>query len=287
MSKTGLSGMARQVRVRERATLKHCIREKISYDATDGHTVFAWLCRPRVGGDEPRPAVLCCHGHGPGKDPLVGLFDGQECLEYHKCVAMRLAELGFVTLAPDRRGYGEGGGAPCGYPDAAWLDRIEADGRRAQGKSRWTQDAEDARTGLDVLAGRCEVDAARLGCLGVLDGAAVAAGCGAQDSRVRAVVMACFVSDAPRPPGPPAVERQGTPPGALDLALTVCPRPLQVQSGRADGVAPWPAVRRAARQLAQTYATAGAAERFQHHEFDGVVQLDFTAAAGWLDRWLK
>ena len=92
--------------------------------------------------------------------------------------ARALAERGIAALAFDHRYFGESGGQPRQYesPPAK---------------------IEDLAAGLDFLESRPEIDAARLGVVGVCAGAGYAAGVVATDPRVRAfATVAGFFHDA-------------------------------------------------------------------------------------------
>ncbi|MBN1877198.1 MAG: prolyl oligopeptidase family serine peptidase [Anaerolineae bacterium] len=61
---------------------------------------------------EKRPAILCCHGHGPfGKEPVMGNASSpelrQEIDQHHYNYGEMMAQKGFVTYAIDWIGFGE------------------------------------------------------------------------------------------------------------------------------------------------------------------------------------
>lgn len=107
---------------------------------------------------------------GPARAPGVailgpfGFVKEQSPMEY----ATRLARAGFATLIFDPRGNGESAGEP----------------RRHESPSAKIA---DARAALDWLAGRAEVDAARLAALGICQGSSEMIALAAQDARVKAL----------------------------------------------------------------------------------------------------
>lgn len=234
----------------ERREFADYVREKIIYHVEPDLATVAWLCRPKKAGRWP--AVVCCHGAGPGKDPLVGLWNGRECLEYHKNSAVRLAQRGYVALAPDRRGFGECAERPYNQQFDQYLRDLDAFYLRTRGVSRVALDTWDMTRAVDVLAQRAEVDAERIGCLGIYDGATVAAGAAAVDRRIQAVCVACPTDD-------------------LAPLRLVAPRPVQIQIALAGPPAP--------RGLRWRHA--------HRHVFDGVIEVDFPAMADWMDRFLR
>jgi len=224
------------------------VREKVVFDVERGLSSVAWVCRPRAKGRFP--GVLCCHGAGPGKDPLVGLLDGKPCLEYHKLVAIRLAQRGYVTITPDRRGFGERAAVPYCMASDGWRAELESFYRRTRHASLLALDVWDGLRALDVLAQYA--DPSRLGCLGVYDGATVAAGVAALDPRIKAACLACFIGDT-------------------KLFRRISPRPVQLQIAKAGPTPP--------RGLTGS--------NVQRRVFDGVLELDFPPLVTWFDRMLK
>jgi len=105
--------------------------------------------------DRPRPGVVLTGPFTGVKEQVVGTY------------ARRLAAAGFATLAFDHRGFGESGGRP-GHEDS-------------QGKLA------DLRAAVTALGGRAEVDAARIGIVGICLGGGYAVRAAAGDPRVKAV----------------------------------------------------------------------------------------------------
>src|SRR5439155_25129599 len=94
-------------------------RIKVLYDSDAFSTVPAWLLVPKDArpGDR-RPALLCAHGHGRGKDDPVGVVDPalpveekesqERAIRAHNYdYARQFARRGYVCLVPDWRGFGE------------------------------------------------------------------------------------------------------------------------------------------------------------------------------------
>src|SRR3954469_24219623 len=74
-------------------------RDKLEYSSEAGERIRAYLLVPHdLAG--PAPAVFCHHQHGGafdlGKSEVVGIAGDAD-----QAYAAELAELGFVTLAPD------------------------------------------------------------------------------------------------------------------------------------------------------------------------------------------
>lgn len=122
-----------------------------------GETVAAVLHLP---DRHPAPGVILCHGFTGHKAETHRLF---------VYAARDFARHGLAALRFDFRGSGD------------------SDGEFHE--MTISREIEDARTALDFLASRPEVDARRLGALGLSMGGCVAACLAGRDSRVRSLVL--------------------------------------------------------------------------------------------------
>jgi uncharacterized protein len=107
-----------------------------------------------TGPERPQPGLVFTGPFTGVKEQVVGTY------------ASILASAGFATLAFDHRGFGESGGRPC-HEDS-------------QGKLA------DLRAAVGYLGGRPEVDAARVGIVGICLGGGYAVRAAATDPRVKA-----------------------------------------------------------------------------------------------------
>jgi len=260
------------------------IREKVIYDLDAGLSAVAWICRPNADGKVKLPAIICCHGHGPGKDPLVGLYQGNECFEYHKRAAVRLAEKGFVTLVPDRRGYGECSPFLNGYPEMADLKQLDEFYLRS-GPNLLSLDIFDAARAVDVLFELTFVDSDKIGCLGIEAGAAVAAGVAALDERVKVVSLTSFISSAVESVRLGGLNQSSIRIGSADLCSLIAPRPLLLQIPLADPVVPLVCARKAIPLMRNIYSYFDVKEKCAGVEFDGVLELDYPTLENWFIKW--
>ncbi|MFN0103314.1 MAG: acetylxylan esterase [Bryobacteraceae bacterium] len=158
--------------------------EKVIYESLPGYYVTANLYRPDRPGRYP--GVLLQAGHT------------QEGKAEPQWLAANLALKGFVSLAFDPAGQGEREQTydpQLKAPAAGWSvnEHIHQGAQAAlagEGLARYF--IWDAKRSLDYLASRAEVDPARLGAAGCSGGGALTTFIGALDTRLKAVIPACF-----------------------------------------------------------------------------------------------
>jgi fermentation-respiration switch protein FrsA (DUF1100 family) len=140
-------------------------RKKITYAVTKNYRVPAYLLIPKnLKGKAP--AMLCLHGSGGGIGRTAGL--GKDYPRY----ALELAERGYVTIAPDYTLLGENHTDPGsgGFASGTML-------------GIWSH-----MRAVDLLESLPEVDATRMGCVGVSLGGHNSLFIGAFDTRMKVIV---------------------------------------------------------------------------------------------------
>jgi acetyl esterase/lipase len=154
------------------------ILERWILDLNGLEPVPAFLAKPRALRGRA-PAILFNHSHGGGYD--IGKKEFVEGRSYLQPTpyAKALTDAGYVALAIDHWVFGERHHEP------------EADVFKAmlwQGRVLWGMMVYDSLRALDFLLDRPEVDAARIGTLGMSMGSTMAWWLAALDERVRATV---------------------------------------------------------------------------------------------------
>jgi dienelactone hydrolase len=278
------------------------VREKLAIVGRDGVEIPAYLLTPT---DVPPPggkrrAILCLHGHGHGKNDLVG-DTGQGSAEQRAGTAAHIrlhnydyarqyAKMGFVTLAPDARGFGEraeGLESECTVPGLVSLFLgIPIIGQRLG----------DDLSAVDYLSALPGVDPARIGCVGLSEGGKRTLYLAAMDDRISASVISGYFStltgairDWSRLENwdicnyLPGLLRYADYP---DLAALIAPRPLLIEYGTADELYEPSAVEEALDRTARAYAAQGAAEQFDMDIFTGGHQWSGRKSLTWMDRLL-
>jgi fermentation-respiration switch protein FrsA (DUF1100 family) len=277
-----------RMEIRESTDAGRYQRQLIAYDSDAHMSVPAWLLVPHHR-TRPGPAVLAQHGHGPGKDDVCGLTSGPDSDEGHD-YAHRLAERGYVVLAPDLRTFGER--ADWNPPNLYGCDLSHVHATLL-GHSLLALDLWDLARGLDLLAGHPLVDPKKMGMVGLSQGGTCTLFLAAVDRRVRAAVVSGYVNEwATCAAIPWNMCGSQALPGIVgdldhaDLGALVAPRPLLIESGSDDPIFPAPAADRAHVRLDSVYQALGAADRLELDRFEGGHRWHGERAYPFLDRWL-
>jgi dienelactone hydrolase len=293
-----------EARVRSREARDGLLWERVTFVSEPGEVVPALVIRP-LGAADRLPAVVALHGLGGSKEGMAGLMG-------------ELARRGYLALAIDARWHGERGPGL----QAAMIRAY----RSGDGHPYVFDTVADLLRTLDYLESRPDVDARRIGMIGISMGGQETWIAAALDPRVRVGVPVIGVNtfawtiardrwearsrllpqvyEAVRADlSEPTVDRrvyqsvwERLTPGLLDrfdgpeLLPLIAPRPLLVLNGETDPLVPVEAARLAAESARRAYAAAGVPERFRFEVAPGVGHT-FTAderrlALDWLDRWL-
>lgn len=295
------------------------------------------LVPPAARGRLPAVVALHCHGgqYAWGAAKLVStsgespvLTEYRERLYGGRAVAEELARRGFLVIAIDAFYFGErrlraetvpAAAVPADARDAfrslpalaaGSAERIAAENRVASameavvaktllaaGASWPGLLAWDDRRTIDYLITRPDVDANRIGCVGLSGGGLRSAYLAAADPRIKAAVVVAWMSTLGEML--PSHARRHTwmawTPGlraSLDLpdaAALTAPGALLVQQASRDTLFPMAGMRAAVERLQAIYAKAGLAGRFRGtfhdapHSFTPAMQDE---AFAWLERWL-
>jgi dienelactone hydrolase len=257
------------------------------FDTEDTMSVPAYLLVPERR-TEPGTAVLAVHGHGPGKSRICGLDpEAPADSDY----AAELARRGHVVLAPDLRCFGER--ADWNPPDHYGCDTNLVH-QVMGGWNPLTQNLWDLARSLDLLEAHPMVDPARIGMVGFSYGATTTLFLAALDERVRAAVVAGFLSswgESHKVPwnmcGSQVLFDMLGNMEHVDLGALIAPRALLVVSGREDLIFPLAAAEESVTRLRRVYEHVGAGDRLAQDVHDGEHQWHGDVAYPFLDQWLS
>jgi len=267
-------------------------RHKIYVRAERDYWVPAFYFVPRALA-RPTPAVLCFHGHsgvypylreGTAKERRVA---GELELDY----ALRLAERGYVTLAPIQRGWNETA-QPNPRPEPTNDCYDFAMRSFYVGRTPLGQRAYDGGRLVEFLRSREEVQRGRVAAAGVSAGGAATLYLAALEKRVRAAIVAGFF--CPWREGVmgshhcicsavPGLRRWAE---VSDVAALIAPRPLLLIHGEGDGGFPIAGTRRAAAALRRTYELLEAADDLWTDFFAGGHAWSNRKVLPFLERYL-
>jgi dienelactone hydrolase len=248
----------------------------------------------------PYPTVVAFHGHGYGVKDIVGLWeDGAERSTpdgYHKDFAVALCRRGFAVAAPEISCFGErqtdfsylnatlGQGVPTTCTHTAML-------AFHLGGSVIGLRAFEGQRLIDYLETREDLDAGRLGAMGISGGGLHTFFSTCLDPRIRACVVSGYYSTFKDSvlamshcacnfvPGLAAFGEM------YDLVGLIAPRPMLVEAGTRDPIFPIDAVRRSVARGRQVYGVWEAADQFETDYFEGRHQISGRRAYDFL--WEK
>jgi dienelactone hydrolase len=242
-------------------------RQYIRMTAPDGVIVPAYKLVPK-SIDEPVGAVLCPHGHGPGKVIPAGVeqdVKGRPIeIKGERDYAVQAARQGYIAISPELRGFGE----------LMLEDDLEADlGCSCQqlnmraimvGKTILGMRVYDSMCWVDYLRSLEEVDNSRLYITGQSGGGTVTVFSAALDPRFAQAAPSCYFCTFRASILAMRHCDCNYAPGMLDLcemydvAGLIAPRPMLIIAGEKDPIFPIEGVHEAYEKLQAVYAAFGA-----------------------------
>lgn len=281
-------GFPSQTKLVERVELEKVLREKILIETEPHLWVPFYLFIPKEK-PEKHPLILVLHGHGTGKSGAAGLIVGS----IQKGNALALAENGFVTAAPDLRGFGELGWS---------TERVNSRAHR-KAKSVHTQDVinnlqrgrtllgsylYDLKKILSYLEKRPEIDNQRIGIAGTSMGADVAIWFAIFENRIKTVVSSHPESlSYPLEPGDYGAFHAciHTLPGVLEsfrlqeIPMLIFPRPILIDYTRSKKS-------QVQNRIEEIYKESGRSDQISMTVHQRGEDFYMSKASTWFKRWL-
>jgi len=282
--------------VLERKEFDSYIRERIVFDSAPDTSVVGYLLIPK-GVEFPVPGVIALHGHGYGKDDIVGIWeDGTDRTipdGYQKDFGISLVKSGFVTLAIEQACFGERRESE----DIA-KDKYQSSCRKVSfwamllGKTVIGMRVWDVIRAIDYLETRKEVKASSIGVMGISGGGMTSLFSSALDERIKAAVVSGYLNTFRDSILSVHHCECNYIPGILkyaemyDIAGLIAPRALLVESGTKDSIFPVRATEFAISKVRKVYELLGVPEKLDVDIFEGRHQISGRKAYDFLKREL-
>ncbi|MFH5182423.1 alpha/beta hydrolase family protein [Paenibacillus sp. TAB 01] len=269
-------------------------RERIQIQTFEQLYMPIYVLIPKDAAEEKRRAVIACHGHGYGSRDIVGLNpDGSDKTGeagYQKNFAVELVNRGFLVVAPELLGFGDRklvenakDGNSCNRISSFLL---------AMGKTMAGYRVYETMRCVDYLLERNDVDAKRIGCMGISGGGLVCSYTTAVDERISAAVVSGFANTFQASllsihhcidNYVPGLSLAAEMPDVLSL---IAPRPLLLEAGTRDRIFPEQGTLEAYEKLGSVYSLLDVKDRLALDLFDGEHEISGRVAYDWLDAQL-
>ena len=281
---------ARTLEVREFPAYR---REKVVFQTRPGLLMLAYLVLPKLA-KHPAASVICIPGHGRGVDDVVGIdLEGRDRTDkppYEHDFALQVAEAGLAAVAIEPLGFGarrdpankaKGLAQKACEPVAGAAFLL---GQTLLGWRVW-----DIMRTIDWIETRPELDAKRVGTMGISGGGTASLFSAALEPRIKAATVSCYLNTFEDSIMSVAHCIDNYVPGILnwaemyDVAGLIAPRPFFSEAGERDKIFPLGASKESFRRVKSVYEVFGAAELAQQrtydmpHEFSGADAIPFMA----------
>jgi dienelactone hydrolase len=268
-------------------------REKFVFESRPGLFVLGYLLTPR-GSAAPHATMICVPGHGRGVDDIVGIdaqgHDRTDKAGYQHDFAIQVVEHGMAAVAIEPLAFGcrrdpitvkKGEGESACQPAAGAALLL------GQTMIGWR--VYDVMRTIDWIETRQELDAKRVGCMGISGGGTCTTFATAMEPRIRVAMVSGYLNTFRDSIMSLSHCIDNYVPGILewaeayDVASLIAPRPLFIESGIKDPIFPIEASKASFARVKKVYEVLDAAPVLQQelfndiHTFYGVQGLPFLA----------
>jgi len=254
-------------------------REKFVFTSRPGLAVLGYVLTPK-SAKPPYATMVCVPGHGRGVDDIVGIDDqGRDRTDkegYQHDFAIQVAEHGMAAVAIEPMAFGcrrdpltrqKGLGTSACQPAAGAALLF---GQTMIGWRVW-----DVMRTIDWIETRRELDAKRVGCMGISGGGTCTTFSAALEPRIKAAMISGYLNIFRDCILSLSHCMDNYVPGILnyaeiyDVAGLIAPRPLFVESGEKDKIFPIAASRESFARVKKVYEVFGASAVVEQETFDG------------------
>lgn len=252
-------------------------REKIVFNSRPGMSVLGYVLLPD-NASRPVPTMICLPGHGRGVDDIVGIDDrGRDRTDksgYQHDFAIQVVEAGMAAVAIEPLAFGcrrdpinarRSLSANACQPTAGSALLV---GETMIGWRVW-----DVMRTIDYIAARPELDARRVGCMGISGGGTITVFATALEPRIKVAMVSGYLNTFRDSIGSLSHCIDNYIPGILnwaemyDVAGLIAPRPLFAESGEKDNIFPIRASIESFKAVKAIYDVFGAADRVEQEVF--------------------
>jgi dienelactone hydrolase len=269
--------------------------EKFVFESRPGVGVLGYLITPS-NARPPLPTVICIPGHGRGVNDIVGIDEhGNDRTGnpgYQRDFALQVAERGLAAVAIEPMAFG------CRRDPltrkkgpTAYACQPVAGSALLYGETMIGWRVFDVIRTIDWIETRTELNAKRVGCMGISGGGTCTLFAAALEPRIRAAMVSGYLNTFRSSIMSMSHCIDNYVPGILqwaemyDVAGLIAPRPLFSEGGDRDPIFPVEAARESFSRVKDMYQVFGAPDAVQQeifpgvHEFHGARGLPFLAAA--------
>jgi dienelactone hydrolase len=252
-------------------------REKIVFDSAPGVSALVYVLLPDKI-KTPAPTMICVPGHGRGVDDIVGIDDqGRDRTDkagYSHDFAIQVAEGGMAAVAIEPMAFGCRRD-PINARRSLTANSCQpsAGGALLVGQTMIGWRVWDVMRTIDYIATRSDLDASRVGCMGISGGGTCTLFASALEPRIKVALVSGYLNTFRDSIGSLSHCIDNYVPGILnwaemyDVAGLIAPRPLFVESGEKDNIFPIKASIESFGKVKEIYTLFGAADQIEHEVF--------------------
>lgn len=275
------------------------IKRKVILNFEKNLSAPALVYIPESAKSDPRPAILCNHGHCEyAKDSAMGVrLAGEpqrnnEIEERNLDYGLQMAKHGYVTMAIDYRGFGERSdpGNPYHSRDKCNINFIKAS---LMGTNLLTLNLFDAKRSIDYLCQLDCVDSNRIGTMGLSFGGTMTTWIAMMDDRIKAADIICYscrfknfaIADA-NFCGSQFIPGLFELCDVADLHGLIAPKPLLAEIGKQDRCFNVDEAIDCSKEVSKIYKAAKVPQNYEvdlfdgGHQFSGKKALNFFGSSG-------
>jgi len=255
-------------------------REKCVFESRPGALVLGYVLTPREV-KAPHATMICVPGHGRGVDDIVGIDDqGGDRTDkagYQHDFALQVVEHGMAAVAIEPMAFGcrrDARTAKKGLGTSACQPSAGAALLLGQTMIGWR--VYDVMRTVDWIETRPELDAKRVGLMGISGGGTCTTFASALEPRIKAAMISGYLNTFRDSIGSLSHCMDNYVPGILnwaemyDIAGLIAPRPLFVESGERDPIFPIAASRASFARVKKVYEAFDAGSLIEHETFNDV-----------------